>query len=134
MRILASSTFATPSATHAADAWARVNPGKIGVAIVTAGPGVTDCVTGVANAWRANSPILVLGGQGPFENRQRGSLQEMDHISLMRPITKWGDGCYQVERIPETLATAIRHAVSGIPGPVPLFMWPNRCARSVSAL
>ncbi|MCA9112056.1 MAG: hypothetical protein KDA52_19035, partial [Planctomycetaceae bacterium] len=64
--------------THAADAWARVNPGKIGVAVVTAGPGVTDCVTGVANAWRANSPILVLGGQGPLSNLRRGSLQEMD--------------------------------------------------------
>jgi acetolactate synthase-1/2/3 large subunit len=50
------------AATHAADAWARVNPGRIGVAVVTAGPGVTDSVTGVANAWRANSPVLVLGG------------------------------------------------------------------------
>lgn len=106
------------AAAHAADAWARVNPGKIGVAIVTAGPGVTDAVTGVANAWRANSPILVIGGQGPFMNRLRGSLQEMDHISLMRPITKWADGCYQTDRIPETIATAVRHAVSGIPGPV----------------
>ncbi|MBN1345657.1 MAG: hypothetical protein JXQ73_23395 [Phycisphaerae bacterium] len=105
------------AAVHAADAWARINPGKIGVAILTAGPGVTDGVTGVANAWRANSPILVIGGQGPFMNRQRGSLQEMDHVSLMRPITKWSDGCYQTERIPETIATAMRHAVSGIPGP-----------------
>ena len=66
--------------THAADAWARVNPGKIGVAIVTAGPGVTDCVTGVANAWRANAPIRVFGGQGPFINTGKGSLQEMDHV------------------------------------------------------
>ena len=47
------------AAVHAADAWARCNPGKIGVAAITAGPGVTDGVTGVANAWRANSPILV---------------------------------------------------------------------------
>lgn len=104
--------------THAADAWARVNPGKIGVAVVTAGPGVTDCVTGVANAWRANSPILVFGGQGPFSNLRRGSLQEMDHVGLMKPITKWADACYQTERIPEYIETAIRHAVSGLPGPV----------------
>ncbi len=48
------------AAVHAADAWARCNPGKIGVAAITAGPGVTDGVTGIANAWRANSPILVL--------------------------------------------------------------------------
>ena len=68
------------AAVHAADAWARLHPGKIGVAILTAGPGVTDGVTGVANAWRANSPILVFGGQGPFNNLRRGSLQEMDHV------------------------------------------------------
>lgn len=104
--------------THAADAWARVNPGSIGVAVVTAGPGVTDCVTGVANAWRANSPILVIGGQGPFANHRRGSLQEMDHVSMMRPITKWADACYDTQRIPEYIETAIRHAISGTPGPV----------------
>ncbi len=105
------------AATHAADAWARVNPGKIGVAIVTAGPGVTDCVTGVANAWRANSPILVFGGQGPFANHRRGSLQEMDHVSLMKPITKYADACYDPQRIPEYIEMAIKHAISGIPGP-----------------
>lgn len=103
--------------THAADAWARVRPGSIGVAVVTAGPGVTDCVTGVANAWRANSPILVIGGQGPFANHRRGSLQEMDHVSLMRPITKYADACYDTQRIPEYIEMAIKHAISGMPGP-----------------
>ncbi|MEL7158864.1 MAG: thiamine pyrophosphate-binding protein, partial [Actinomycetota bacterium] len=63
------------AAVHAADAWARLNPGQVGVAILTAGPGVTDGVTGVANAWRANSPILVFGGQGPFNNLQRAPAQ-----------------------------------------------------------
>lgn len=105
------------AATHAADAWARLNPGKVGVAILTAGPGVTDGVTGVANAWRANSPILVFGGQGPFNNLRRGSLQEMDHVSLMKPITKWADACYETSRIAEYIETGIRHAVSGVPGP-----------------
>jgi acetolactate synthase-1/2/3 large subunit len=103
--------------THAADAWSRLNPGKVGVAVVTAGPGVTDSVTGVANAWRANSPILIIGGQGPFANLGRGSLQEMDHVALMRPITKWAGTCYDTERIPEYIELAIRHAVTGIPGP-----------------
>jgi len=106
------------AAVHAADAWARCNPGKIGVAAITAGPGVTDGVTGIANAWRANSPILVFGGQGPFENLRRGSLQEMDHIGVVRPITKFADAIYQTHRIPEYIELAIRHAVSGIPGPV----------------
>ena len=105
------------AAVHAADAWARCNPGKIGVAAITAGPGVTDGITGIANAWRANSPILVFGGQGPFENLRRGSLQEMDHIGVVRPITKFADSIYQTHRIPEYIELAIRHAVSGIPGP-----------------
>ena len=105
------------AAVHAADAWSRLHPGKLGCAILTAGPGVTDGVTGVANAWRANSPILVIGGQGPFSNLRRGSLQEMDHVSVLRPITKWADSCYDTRRIPEYIEMGVRHAVSGIPGP-----------------
>lgn len=105
------------AAVHAADSWSRCNPGKVGVAIVTAGPGVTDGVTGVANAWRANSPILVIGGQGPLSNLRQGSLQEMDHVSVMRPITKWADACYDTKRIPAYIEQGIRHAVSGVPGP-----------------
>ena len=105
------------AAVHAADSWARCNPGGIGVAVVTAGPGLTDGVTGIANAWRANSPILVIGGQGPFADLRRGSLQEMDHIGVVRPITKYADAIYQTHRIPEYIELAVRHAISGIPGP-----------------
>ena len=105
------------AAVHAADAWSRLNPNKIGCAVLTAGPGVTDGVTGVANAWRANSPILVIGGQGPFNNLRQGSLQEMDHVAVMKPITKWADTCYDTRRIPEYIEMGIRHAVSGNPGP-----------------
>ncbi len=103
------------------------------MAILTAGPGVTDGVTGVANAWRANSPILVIGGQGPFDNLRRGSLQEMDHVSVMRPITKCADACYETARIGEYIELAIRHAVSGVPGPafleIPMdvLAWADRC-------
>ncbi len=105
------------AAVHAADSWARCRPGSIGVAAITAGPGVTDGVTGIANAWRANSPILVFGGQGPFANLRRGSLQEMDHLGVVRPITKYCDAVYQTHRIPEYIELAVRHAVSGVPGP-----------------
>ncbi|MCB1746238.1 MAG: hypothetical protein KDK06_03630, partial [Gammaproteobacteria bacterium] len=105
------------AAVHAADAWSRLKPGRIGCAVLTAGPGVTDGVTGVANAWRANSPILVIGGQGPFSNLRRGSLQEMDHVAVMKPITKWADACYDTKRIPDYIEMGIRHAVSGNPGP-----------------
>jgi acetolactate synthase-1/2/3 large subunit len=119
------------AAVHAADAWARCNPGRVGVAAITAGPGVTDGVTGIANAWRANSPILIFGGQGPFENLRRGSLQEMDHLGVVRPITKYCDAVYQTKRIPEYVELAIRHAVSGIPGPayleIPMDVFMGQC-------
>ena len=105
------------AAVHAADAWARLHPGIPGCAIVTAGPGATDGVTGIANAWRANSPILVIGGQGPLENLRRGSLQEMDHISVMKPITKWAEACYDPKRAGEYVEEAIRYALAGNPGP-----------------
>ncbi len=105
------------AAVHAADAWARCT-GRPGVAVVTAGPGVTDSVTGVANAFRAQSPVLVIGGQAPSFQLGQGSLQEMDHVSVMRPITKWAGQALQTDRIPELIEVALRHAVSGIPGPV----------------
>jgi len=105
------------AAVHAADAWARCT-GKPGVAVVTAGPGVTDSVTGVANAFRAGSPVLVIGGQAPSFQLGQGSLQEMDHVSLMRPITKWAGQVLHTERIPEMIEIALRHATAGIPGPV----------------
>ncbi|TFH24928.1 MAG: acetolactate synthase [Myxococcales bacterium] len=105
------------AAVHAADAWARLHPGTVGCAIVTAGPGATDGVTGIANAWRANSPCLVIGGQGPLVNLRRGSLQEMDHISVMRPITKWAEACYAPDRVGEYIEEAIRHSLAGNPGP-----------------
>ncbi len=105
------------AAVHAADAWARLHPGVVGCALLTAGPGATDGVTGIANAWRANSPILVIGGQGPLENLRKGSLQEMDHISVMRPITKWAEACYAPGRAGEYVEEAIRYALAGNPGP-----------------
>ena len=96
------------AAVHAADAWARLHPGVPGCALLTAGPGATDGVTGIANAWRANSPILVIGGQGPLANLRKGSLQEMDHISVMRPITKWAEACYAPDRAGEYVEEAVR--------------------------
>ena len=106
------------AAIHAADAWARLNPGKVGVAILTAGPGVTDGVTGVANAWRANSPILVFGGQGPFNNLRRGSLQEMDHVSAHEARSPSGPTpAIRPTASASTSSSPIRTALSGVPGP-----------------
>ena len=105
------------AAAHAADAWARLTR-NLGVAIVTAGPGVTDAVTGVANAYSARSPVLLIGGAAPLGLRGLGALQEMEQVALLRPITKGSWSVAETRQIPETLTTAIRAALSGRPGPV----------------
>lgn len=105
------------AAAHAADAYARLTRG-IGVAAVTAGPGVTDAVTAVANAYYAASPLLLLGGAAPLEQQGRGALQEMQQVALLKPITKSSISIHQTERIPELLTQAIRIALAGRPGPV----------------
>ncbi len=105
------------AAAHAADAWARLTRG-VGVAIVTAGPGVTDAVTGVANAWAANVPLVLLGGAAPTFNQGRGSLQEMPQTQLFAGITKWSDRVPSAELVPSYLAKAFRVARAGRPGPV----------------
>ncbi|MBI2059049.1 MAG: acetolactate synthase [Nitrospirae bacterium] len=109
------------AAAHAADGWSRAT-GKPGVVAVTAGPGVTDAVTGVANAWRAQSPMIVIGGQGPKSMQDKGSLQEMDHVELMRSITKWSVSVPETRRLGEYVLHAYRVALSGVPGPVFLEM------------
>lgn len=105
------------AAAHAADAWARLTRG-MGVALVTAGPGVTDAVTGVANAWAANVPLLLIGGAAPTFNQGRGSLQEMPQTQLFAGITKWSDRVPSPELVPSYLARAFRVARAGRPGPV----------------
>jgi acetolactate synthase-1/2/3 large subunit len=105
------------AAAHAADGWARVT-GRPGVAAVTAGPGVTDAVTGIANAMYANSPMLVLGGKSPLGELEMGSLQDMDHVALVRSITKWARTCWETRRIGDYVTEAFRHATAGRMGPV----------------
>ena len=105
------------SSGHAAEGWARAT-GRPGVAAVTAGPGVTDAVTAAANAMRGGVPMILLGGQGPTFFKEMGSLQEMDHVSLLRSITKWSASVHDVSRIPHYLAMAFRRATTGVPGPV----------------
>jgi acetolactate synthase-1/2/3 large subunit len=109
------------SAAHAADGWARVT-GQPGVAIVTAGPGLTDAVTGVATAWRANIPMVIIGGQAPRAYQDMGGLQDMAHVDLMRPITKWSVSVPSARRLGEYVATAFRVATTNVPGPVFLEM------------
>lgn len=105
------------AAGHAAEGWARVT-GQPGVAAVTAGPGVTDVVTAVANALHSGSPMIVLAGRSQLNSFDKGTLQEMDHLEFMKPITKWARTVLEVKRIPEYVSIAFRHALAGRPGPV----------------
>jgi len=105
------------AAAHAAEGWARAT-GQVGVAAVTAGPGVTDAVTAVANAQRSGVPMVLIGGQGPRGFSDMGALQEMDHGALMRSITKWSASIPESRRIPDYLSMAFRKARTGVPGPV----------------
>ncbi|HKQ64538.1 MAG TPA: thiamine pyrophosphate-binding protein [Methylomirabilota bacterium] len=105
------------AAAHAGDAYARLTRG-IGVAVVVPGPGVTDAVTGVANAYAARSPLLLIGGAAPLGLRGLGALQETEQVALLKPITKGAWSVSETRQIPEVLATAIRTALAGRPGPV----------------
>ena len=105
------------AAAHAADAYARLTR-NVGVALVTAGPGVTDAVTGVANAYQARSPMILLGGAAPLKTKGMGALQEMPQVEMFRTFTKASFTIERTEDIPEQMAAAYRHALSGRPGPV----------------
>lgn len=105
------------SAAHAAEAYTRLT-GRLGVAAVTAGPGVTDTITGVATAFYSSTPMLVIGGRHMIRQELKGGLQEMDHTRLFRSITKWSATAWEVDRLADYVATAARHAFSGRGGPV----------------
>lgn len=105
------------AAGHAADAYARLTR-NIGAAIVTAGPGVTDAVTAVANAYQARSPMILFGGAAPLRTRGRGALQEMPQTEMFQTFTKASLTIQKTEEIPAQLAEAFRLALSGRPGPI----------------
>jgi len=105
------------AAAHAAEAYSRLT-GKLGVAVVTAGPGVTDTITGVATGFYGSTPMLVIGGRHMIRQELKGGLQEMDHVRLFRSITRWSATAWQVDRLADYIATAARHAFEGRGGPV----------------
>ena len=105
------------TAAFAADGYARVT-GKPGVALVTAGPGVTNAVTAMANAQRAGVPMILIGGAGPRSLADMGSLQDIDSVRLMTPVSKWAVQIPETRRIKEYIDSAFRVAQAGLPGPV----------------
>jgi acetolactate synthase I/II/III large subunit len=99
------------AATFAAEGWAKVTR-EPGVAALTAGPGVTNGMSAMAGAMQNHSPMLVLGGRAPQMRWGQGSLQEIDHVPFVRPVTKLASTAASTADIPglvdDALATALR--------------------------
>jgi acetolactate synthase-1/2/3 large subunit len=105
------------AAVHMADGWGRLT-GQSGVALVTAAPGHTNALTGVATAFNSESPLLLLSGGAEVPNLGRGGFQEMDQLTMIGPISKGAWMPRTAEEVPDLVARALRLARSGVPGPV----------------
>lgn len=112
------------AAVMMAQGWS-VYTGKAGVCFLTAGPGFTNGITGIANAYLDHTPMVVLCGRHPLRDDLKGALQEINQIDMVKPIVKWAATCYDIKRIPEYLSTAFRQAIGGRPGPVFLELPPD---------
>jgi len=105
------------AAVHMADAWAQVT-GELGVALVTAGPGFGNALSGLFSARHSESPVLLLSGDSPVGADGNGAFQEMPQVDIVRPLVKTARRPDRVERLGHDTATAIARARSGRPGPV----------------
>jgi acetolactate synthase-1/2/3 large subunit len=104
------------SAAFAAEGWAKATR-TIGVCALTAGPGVTNGLSAVASAQAGGSPMLVLGGRAPAIRWGQGSLQEIDHVPVLAPLTKLARTAESPEQIPGLIDEAIRTALTPPFGP-----------------
>ena len=104
------------TAAHAADGYAR-QTGKLGCVVTTAGPGCTNAITGIATAFRSESPVLHIGGQSSLTQHRQGSLQDLPHVEMMRPITKFSSGVFSTERVADMVSMAARECFAGASGP-----------------
>ena len=107
------------AATHAAEGYARVS-GRVGVTLVTSGPGVTNTLTGVADAMMDSTPIVVIAGQVATSVLGSDAFQEVDLVSVSQPITKWAYQIRRAEDIAWAVSRAFFIAKIGRPGPVVL--------------
>lgn len=105
------------AAAHAAEGYARVS-GEVGVCLVTSGPGVTNTLTGVADAMMDSTPIVVIAGQVGVGALGTDAFQEVDLVGIAQPITKWSYQIRRAEDIPWAISKAFYVARSGRPGPV----------------
>ena len=106
-------------ATHAAEGYARVS-GEVGVALVTSGPGVTNTLTGIADAMLDSTPIVVIAGQVPIAALGTDAFQEVDLVGVSQPISKWSYQIRHAEDVAWAVSRAFYIARTGRPGPVVL--------------
>lgn len=105
------------AAVHAADAYAR-SSGKVGVALVTSGPGATNAITGIATAYSDSVPLVVISGQVASSAIGTDAFQEIDMIGVSRPCVKHNFLVTSVDELASTIKKAFQIAASGRPGPV----------------
>ncbi len=105
------------AASLMAHAYSRVTR-RPGVCMGASGPGATNLVTGVANAFVDACPMIAVGGSSPRVLYETEAFQEIDQLAVFKPITKWATRVYDAKRIPEMVAMAYRQATTGKPGPV----------------
>ena len=105
------------AALHAADGYARAS-GKTGVALVTSGPGLTNAVTGIANAYMDSIPLVVFSGQVPTALIGNDAFQEVDAVGITRPCVKHNFLVRDIKQLAETIKKAFYIASTGRPGPV----------------
>ena len=105
------------AAVHAADAYARVS-GKVGVALVTSGPGVTNALTGIATAYSDSIPLVVISGQVGNSLIGTDAFQEVDTVGITRPCVKPNFLVTNIAELADTIKKAFQIAASGRPGPV----------------
>ncbi|HEY2751880.1 thiamine pyrophosphate-binding protein [Phenylobacterium sp.] len=107
------------AAGHAADGYARSSNGKLGVCATTAGPGFTNTLTAITNAYLDKIPVLFISGAAPMRDDEANTLQGgFDALAMARPVTKWAYRVTDVDRIAEFTRRAAEIALSGPPGPV----------------
>jgi acetolactate synthase, large subunit (EC 2.2.1.6) len=102
-------------AVHAADGYARAS-GKVGVCLVTSGPGATNTVTGIATAFADSIPMVILTGQVPLNLIGNDAFQEVDILGITRPCTKHNYIVQNVQELPKIIRQAFYLARSGRPG------------------
>ena len=105
------------AAIHMADGYAR-STGKVGAALVTSGPGATNCITGIATAYMDSIPMVILSGQVPTTLIGDDAFQEVDMIGISRPVVKHSFLCKKASDIPLAIKKAFYIASTGRPGPV----------------